>query len=346
MPAAVGAAGNGAPSEDEMTAALQRAGVSGALLRDLRKYFSLEQLYEGVTRQGHTAASLEAALRQREGQSSAAPTAEAGPTRKPSGRAAAQQSIPMGLWLDAFWPAAGWTLAVGLVWLLNGAGTMIAVQAGIQAVLGEWQFAGIAAIHQYAPLVLGFCIGIARGAFIWRMKPQRSKLMVGVNVVSWTLISAWLLLQPWNGTTIGCTLGIIAHLTISKTELLYWSGILTWRIIPLFISIAADVGTSVQGFMVVAYQRQWAFIIGDGNSEPLPRAIWAWRGAVKLAWNWLWLKITVKDQVIAPPVFPEWTARAIILTIIIAIVALAVERIFRLVWRDFKGVWAARPFLR
>ena len=348
MPVAV-AQRAGTPSEKEMARQIERAGVTGALLNGLRAYYTIRQIWDAL-QHGHTAASLQAFLLNANAQAAAQPAAQpavaqgaaAQPAAQPAPASKKHQRKAQPGWWDSFFAAGGWTFLVGLVWCLNGLGTVVAVITAVTSTIpAAWTWAGLSTIHPLLPLLPSALLGGLLGVYYWRYT-QRSIPDLTIRILLAAGMLWWLTGTPWTATRVGWILGLIVHLTISKTELLYWGAALfTWRILPLLTAITADVLTSTQGLLTVAYRLRWNWIVGTEPIERLPASIIQWVQPIQVLWVRFRSSGTPEALL---PAFPPWTTRATVIIVVVAIIALGTERAFRYVWRDFKVVWNHRPF--
>jgi hypothetical protein len=237
--------------------------------------------------------------------------------------------------------AGGWSLIVGLIWLVNGLGTVLAVVGAAENTISKTFVWALWLIHPLLPWDMTLVVAAVFG-LIHMGDFRRSPIAVLIKTILVGLVASWLLNRPINATTIGVVLGIIAHLTISKTEYLYWGAILSWRIIPLIVAIVTDVLTTAQGLTNLAYRMGWNWVLGYNQDALLPSNVLKWVGAI----GTMLRRLLLASQGVtgdALPAIPEWTGRAVVVTVVITVIALGVERAFRRTWADATYVWSNRP---
>ena len=84
-------------------------------------------------------------------------------------------------------------------------------------------------------------------------------------------------------------------------------------------------------------------MLGGDPEAQLPGNVLMWFRPIGIMWQRFRSAGVPADQL---PAMPDWWGRAVIILIVVSVVALGAERIFRLVWRDWTTTWAARPWRR
>ncbi len=342
MPVAMGAGaerhGGGAVyggQQQSVEDVLAAAGIRGDVRAQLESLWSTAELADALN-QGHTAQSLLAVYDQVRGQQAQAQPQAAQPRARAARQGQAQRARAYS-WRDEFVPDLFWTGMAEVLWGVNGLSTVMAVAPAVADVLGPRFALSLVALSPYAPLAVG---ALASAALYLTLRLSRQpfwQLLLAMAFAGGA--STFLAAQTLTSWALGLLVGLLVHLGISKTELVYWRHRGSpGRLLALALAVVLDTTTALQGLINMAYWRSYAWVVGPETGR-VPQSVVAWvkTTAATCYARWSW-----DASLGEPPAYPTWLARALMLMVLCAGIALFSERLKRATERNLAASWARR----